>query len=182
MSRWKLMLACAAAAALIPCPAAAELPAPTAIAEAPTTKSADQPVRLVPELIWCDGEWKLRVTGEQRLRYEDRRDFAMNETVHPNSYGIGLMQTRMSFDLVHESLLRLFLEVMDARQIGARDIVFNETSYFNVHQLYVDIGGGGASPVALRLGRQEMTLGSKRLVESSTWGNLPQLFDGARLI
>ena len=167
-------VACVAAGGDVPAPLGA-LPS----ADAATSASSEQPVRLFPKMEWCDGEWTLRITGEQRLRYEERRDFSMNTETHPNSYSIGLMQTRMSFDLVNRSLIRVFLQVMDARQIGAREITDTNSSYFNIHQLFVDIVDHEASPLTLRVGSQEMDIGSRRLLESSSWSNLPTIFYGA---
>lgn len=142
----------------------------------------DEKFRLFPPVTWgCDDEWKLLMGGEARLRLEDRRNFDMNERIGDNDK-LALMRTRINFDLTYCSFMRAFLEIMDSRVWDSTTDIMAE-DLWDVHQLYVDLRNPCCeSPWSLRLGRQEMSLGEKRLVESSNWSNLPRVWEGARLM
>jgi hypothetical protein len=51
---------------------------------------------------------------------------------------------------------------------------------WDLRQAYAEIGDLEKSPAALRVGRQEISLGGERLVGISTWTNVSRSFDAAR--
>jgi hypothetical protein len=149
--------------------------------EKATTGSAEQGAHLVPALVWgANGEWKLQFGGENRTRAESRDNFDMNKAVGDND-NLAFVLSRLNLDLVHRSVFRAFVEVLDARMVDNR-VDYKQEAYLHLHQLLVDLRCSDDSPWTLRLGRQEMNFGSKRLVESSRWSNLPQTWEGARLM
>ncbi|RMH24944.1 MAG: hypothetical protein D6691_10630, partial [Candidatus Hydrogenedentota bacterium] len=148
-------------------------------ADKPTTGSTSQD-RLLPPLVWGkNNDWKLQVGGDQRARFEVRKNYDLNNKVGDND-DLGFVRTRVNFDLSYQKLWRVYLEVADARQVGARTDVMQE-AYWHLHQLYLESRLRENSPWSLRIGRQAVSLGEERLVEYGSWSNLLKLFDGARL-
>jgi hypothetical protein len=91
-----------------------------------------------------------------------------------------LTRVRLSLGYEPFAYVRAFAEAQDARVMGYETVP--GTSYadpFDLRQAYVEIGKR-EGPVLLRTGRQEMTLGSGRLIASPEWGNVPKTFDVAR--
>ncbi|GIX45511.1 MAG: hypothetical protein KatS3mg130_1919 [Candidatus Sumerlaea sp.] len=158
---------------------AAESLGGTKKADKPTTGSTSQD-RLLPPLVWGkNNEWKLQVGGDQRARFEVRKNYDLNNKVGDND-DLGFVRTRVNFDLSYQKLWRVYLEVADARQVGARTELMQE-AYWHLHQLYLEARVRENSPWSLRIGRQAVSLGEERLVEYGSWSNLLKLFDGARL-
>lgn len=52
---------------------------------------------------------------------------------------------------------------------------------FDLHQAFVKIGNPDATPLSLKIGRQEMTYGDERFVEVADWSNLERTFDAIKL-
>ena len=53
---------------------------------------------------------------------------------------------------------------------------------WDLRQAYAELGDPDKNPVALRVGRQEISLGGERLVGVSQWQNVGRTFDAARLM
>jgi len=161
--------------AFAPTPIAASAPA-----DKQTTGTARNETSIIPPLVWGpNNEWKLQVSGDQRVRFERRDNYDLDKRNGDND-DIGFVRTRLRMDLNYRSLWRVYAEVADARQIGARTDVMQE-AYWHLHQLFLEAKLREDSPWSLRVGRQAMPLGSQRLVEYGSWSNLLKLFDGARL-
>ena len=151
---------------------------PTSSPAAHTTKA---PPRLLPP--WhldSKGDWTLQLGGMQRLRYEHRGNFDMNHR-SDDSDRFMPVRTQVNAALINRGVTRAFLEILDARVTGQR-IDYQQEAYAHVNQAWVDLRQPGPNPWALRLGRQELTLGESVLVDTSqTWSNLPSIFQGALL-
>lgn len=51
----------------------------------------------------------------------------------------------------------------------------------DLHQGYIQMGGGQSLPVSLKVGRQELSYGDERLVGAFDWDNMGRVFDAAKL-
>jgi hypothetical protein len=162
---------------LFPCGAFAQQK--PAVDVSATTDSGQKP-RLFPPLVWGqDDEWKLQPGGDVRVRWESRRNYDMDRQVGDND-NLYFLRTRLDFELTHRSMMRVFLELLDARSRGFRVDPLQQDEW-DIHQLFAELRPAERSPWSLRLGRQEFSFGEKRLVDASSWSNLIRSFDGARL-
>lgn len=150
-------------------------------AAAPEATTATQErSRLVPPLVWgAQNQWKLQLGGDQRLRFERRDNFDLDKHKADND-DLAFVRTRLNMDLTYRSLVRVFLEVADSRQIGARTDVKQE-AYWYLNQLFIEARLREGSPWSLTVGRQHIEFGDGRLVEKPKWSNLLKIFDGAKL-
>lgn len=136
---------------------------------------------------------KLHFQGSLRTRFEYKDNFRFGlgggGTKAPgNREELFLTQLRFQLDWRPTDHLNLILELQDAR-------LFNESTAINddatpnifaddldIHQAYLDWGfKWGSAPARLRLGRQKLNLGAKRLVASLEWVNTARVWDAARL-
>lgn len=141
--------------------------------------SFEEKPHVLPPFEW--GDYRLQFSGDTRLRIEDRTNYDMHRSVGDNDT-LGLLRTRLNWDLTWCSVWRAFLEIEDAREIGTRQFQAQE-DYFDIHQAFIEYTQPAHGPWGIRLGRQEMELGrDKRLVEASNWSNLRRIYDGARLM
>jgi hypothetical protein len=127
--------------------------------------------KLLPAWISFSGEERLRVEG-----YE-------NGGIKPPNDGYYLLQRfRWGVTLRPVRWLKIVGQTQDARaffQDTTPTSTFQDT--WDLRQAYAEIGDTEKSPVALRVGRQEMRLGGERLVGVSNWRNTSRTFDAARL-
>lgn len=145
--------------------------------------------RLIPPFKWgAEDEWKLQVGGDVRLRGEYRKNYDMDYGTGDDDDGLGFLRTRLNFDLTHQSMVRTFVEIMDAREIDAKEEQQQE-AHVDLHQAFVEFPlSPGADKLeettwSARLGRQELNLGrDKRLSEASNWSNLRRRFDGGKIM
>lgn len=144
-----------------------------------TTSSRDS-ASLVPPLIWGeDNQWKLQFGASQRVRWERRDNYDLTKHAADND-NLALVRTRVHMDVSYRALWHVYLELADARQVGARSDVRQE-AYWHLHQLFLEARFREGSPWSIRLGRQSLDFGEKRLLDYTSWGNLPSLHDGVRL-
>jgi hypothetical protein len=126
--------------------------------------------------------WYLTVGGEIRERYEFVDHGAWGRDPLDNRY---LLQRYMLHTDVHlGSRFRFFGQLKSGIEVnrtgGPRPA---DEDRLDVHQAFVDAGlwHSGKDSVTLRVGRQEMSFGSSRLVSVREGPNVRQSFDGARL-
>ncbi len=117
-------------------------------------------------------------TGEFRSRWEGGlgTDFALTPR---DSYV--LTRTRLGLAFKPTSWMRFFGEVQDARAMFYK--VTPGTSIdnpFDWRQGWAEIGVEEGPGMKLRVGRQDMTLGSGRLIGSGDWSNVTKTFNVAR--
>lgn len=157
------------------------LPAPRVAAAAPGTTTSTQ-TNILPPIRWGpENEWSLQIGGMHRLRYEYRGNHDMNKTVYDDDRLMPL-RTQVSADIVYRKVARAFVEVLDSRMPGQRTD-YQQEAHAHLNQAWVEFRQDRPNPWALRLGRQELTLGESVLVDTSrTWSNLPSIFQGARIL
>jgi len=117
-------------------------------------------------------------TGEIRTRFEGGfgNDFALS----PRDAYL-LTRTRLGLAYKPTPWLRFFGEAQDARAVFYKTVPGTSVDDpFDWRQGWVEIGVEEGPGMKLRVGRQDMTLGSGRLVSSGDWSNVTKTFNLAR--
>jgi hypothetical protein len=119
-----------------------------------------------------------KVTASVRERWEAPQ--GKNFTVSPADSYL-LSRARLGLAFQPTSFLRFFAETQDARAIGYKTTPpSNVDDPFDLRQGYVEAGSIEGNGVRVRVGREDMTIGSGRLVGVGDWGNDSKTFDVAR--
>jgi hypothetical protein len=136
----------------------------------------------------------LRVSGEQRTRYEtlDNQFRFRNATANPPVQGFGnseddlALRTSFLIEAKGETVSGTF-EFLDARQYGIEANSFADTTMVNtadILQVYADLqlGSLGDGKHRLRVGREAIDLGNRRLIARNAYRNTINSFTGASWI
>lgn len=120
--------------------------------------------------------------GQFWYRYMNETHSRLNAAGRNNSFH--LTRTRFHADLWYRDRVRLFAEFLDARMWGNEfpplGIDRNHTDMLSIFaDLKLAEAQGGKAYV--RVGRQELTLGSQRLVSSLDWVNTRRTFQGVKV-
>jgi hypothetical protein len=134
----------------------------------PIFNRANEPL---PSWLRVRGEFRERMEGFDGSGFvEDRRDLYY------------LSRLRLNATVTPSSMLAFQVQAQDARvarkTVGPTGAPFRAP--FDVRMAFADIGTP-RSPIALRLGRQELVLGEQRLVGHVSWLNAARTFDGAKV-
>jgi hypothetical protein len=125
--------------------------------------------------------WLLAFGGEERLRFMDENGGYEQITgkVNPETW----YRSRVYADVWYRDLFRVNVEMSDAR-------VFNDAlppfSTYNDRADFLNLFADAKlfsvanQPAYVRIGRQEMYLGSQRLISPSDWSNVRRTFQGVR--
>ncbi len=125
------------------------------------------------------------VTGELNKELPHWMSFFGEERVRWESYhsdGYLLQRFRVGLTLKANSWFKIVSETQDARvffQAAVPAPPYQNT--WDLRQAYAEFGDIEKSPIALRVGRQEIRLGGERMVGVSNWTNTSRSFDAARL-
>ncbi len=126
----------------------------------------------------------ISIGGEIRFQYEYFNDEAWGEGPQ-DEYGFPLQRYMLHFDFRIEKYIRLFVQLKSGIELGrgAGPRVPDE-DYLDLHQGFSDLifPFNSSSKLILRLGRQELWYGSRRLVSVREGPNVRQTFDAARFI
>ncbi len=141
------------------------------------------PLKFVP--LSADGTTSLSLGGEARVTYERfvNQNFGLTPP-DPDGY---LLQRYLLHAAVHVgSRVRVWTEFnsgLENGRIGGPRPVIDEDK-LDLHQAFVDVtvGATGPSAAVLRVGRQEIALGSGRMYALREGPNVPLSFDGVRVI
>ncbi len=125
--------------------------------------------------------WYVTFGGELRERYEYFRNTQWNEA--NGSDGFLLQRYLLFADLHFGPRLRLFTNVESVLE-GGRDGGPRPTDEdrIDLHEAFIDWEFDPARKLSLRVGRQEISLGSQRLVSIRKGPNAPRSFDGVDVI
>jgi hypothetical protein len=121
----------------------------------------------------------LRVRGEFRERLEGFENAGFTST-RDDLYW--LSRLRLNASVTASPLLSFQVQAQDAR-VGKKTVGPTGTPFsapFDLRQGYADVGSA-RTPVAVRLGRQELAYGEQRLVGHVSWTNAARTFDGAKV-
>ncbi len=154
----------------------------SASADKPTTVAKEEKFpHLIPQFVWGpDGEYKMQVSGETRIRAEYRDNFDLRSSRDRND-GLAFTRTFVNFDVVYRDCVRAFVQILDAREIDSY-LYQGQESHVDLHQAYLEFPlTGKEGPWSLRAGRQEMPLGrEKTWSDNSGWSNLRRRYDGVK--
>lgn len=94
-----------------------------------------------------------------------------------------LLRTRVYGDLWYRDQFRVFVEVLDAhsfnQDLSPLPIDVNRSDLLNAF-IDVKLGDIDGKPAYVRVGRQELLLGSQRLISTLAWANTRRTFQGVR--
>lgn len=120
----------------------------------------------------------INVSGELRLRPELERPAAFD-----TFDAFTLLRARLGLEAELAKSARIFLQVQDARTFGEEQNTTDATAdRFDLHQGWLElVRPVGSASLAVRAGRQEISLGSERLVGAVGWSNTGRSFDALRV-
>lgn len=130
--------------------------------------------------------WHFKLSGEERLRAEYKKDFDFNQSRKDNGsqfyHRFRLGGTASLTDENLESKVDIFIEGLDV-QTGGYQIkaAANQVDDFDLHQAYITVHEILGSGFDIKAGRQEFKYGKKRLIDAPTWSNRIRSFDGGAL-
>src|SRR6195256_4509837 len=179
--------------AFVPCVAHAQAPTPVRPAYTPERYDEDwsflrdaskrtdlfDPIKWIPLL--KDGAWFLTIGGELRERVQAVRNTALG-LPSPMSNKDVFHRTFLFADVHLGSHVRTFVEFVNGETRGSttKPSTFEQDS-LDVLQAFADVMVPvGNSDFTLRVGRQQMTFGSARLVSFREAPNVRRAFDGGR--
>ena len=131
-------------------------------------------------------QWQFKMSGEERLRYEYKKDFDFNQSKKDNgSQFYHRLRLGVAASLADEYLkpkLDIFVEGLDV-QTGGHQIkaASNQVDDFDLHQAYVNIHNILGSHFDMKTGRQELKYGKGRLIAAPVWTNRIRAFDAGIL-
>jgi hypothetical protein len=141
------------------------------------------PLKFVP--LSADGTTSLSLGGEVRVTYErfGNPNFGLTP---PDPAGYLLQRYLLHADLHVGSRVRVWTEFnasLENGRIGGPRPVIDEDR-LDLHQAFADVTVGATRPYAavLRVGRQEIAVGSGRMYALREGPNVPLSFDGVRVI
>ena len=118
--------------------------------------------------------------GQASIRYMHELDSRLSGK--DNDYE--LFRTRVYGDMWYKDRLRVYGEFITAQSFDQdlRPLAIDR-NYADILNLFVDlkIADFESYPVYVRTGRQEMLLGSQRLISALDWANTRRTFDGVRV-
>jgi len=123
--------------------------------------------------------------GQYRLRGEytdNKTDFNDNAADDADMW---VQRVRLTANANATDDTSVKITLQDTRQWGADNILTNSVvgtnTTLDLHEAYVNVNGIFGTPVAARVGRQELAYGSQRLIGSFGWSNNGRAFDGFKL-
>jgi hypothetical protein len=130
--------------------------------------------------IHLDDNWLVSTGGQAWWRYQNEYNSRLTES--NNTYS--LVRARPYVDVWYQDRFRFFLEGIFADSLW-QDIPPSPTDIDrgDFQNLFVEarVAELADKPVFARVGRQEVSLGSMRLVGTPDWGNTRRTWDGARV-
>jgi hypothetical protein len=124
-------------------------------------------------------DWLLSVGSQTWSRYMNEVDSRL--TAANNTYD--LFRTRLYGDLWYRDKVRLFAEYIYAesfwQDLPPLPIDINRSDLLDLF-VELNLGEWEGKPAWLRIGRQEMLLGSQRLISTLDWANTRRTFQGVR--
>jgi len=117
---------------------------------------------------------------EDRLRYESQTGIGLRREADD---GFLVQRLHLSADIRPSSKIRFFVQGQDARAVGVSEVIprGNLKDRLDLRQGFVQIGDAKNWGWDLTVGRQELIIGSEKLIGVNRWANLPRTWDMARL-
>ena len=124
--------------------------------------------------------FKITWGGDFRLRYEYKQDFDFDESINDKD-GFWYGRTRFNLGTNINNKVLLFFEGLDSREWASNVSPNAQQDNFDLHQLYFLLTKPNDIPVSLKIGRQELIYGAKRLISAPTWSNNIRSFDTVKV-
>jgi hypothetical protein len=120
-----------------------------------------------------------RIGGQYKGRLEDDTAISYVPNAADTYY---LQRVRLNFAVMPTKWLRFVAEVQDAHNMfyGNRTFPSYYSDPFDLHQAYMEIGVPETTGFSVKAGRQELALGSMRLIGSGEWLNSGREHDAIR--
>ena len=125
--------------------------------------------------------------GEIRSRGEVYGNFYSPDGTADRDDEFGLLRSRLHMDVHPYEAWSFYIEAQDARQFGG-DLINRHTvsnlfeDDLDLFQGYLDLHHIFDSPVSLRVGRQILAYGTRRLIGDFNWSNTARSFDAVKLM
>jgi hypothetical protein len=125
--------------------------------------------------------WLFATGGEFRIRYANE----INSRLSGKDNDYDLTRLRLFGDLWYRDTFRVFIEFLSA-QSSTQNLtpLIIDRDYADLLNLFVDFKlfeGSSGVPWYVRGGRQQLLLGSQRLISPLDWANTMRTFDGVRV-
>jgi len=143
------------------------------LAAAATSPAAEAPP--APPPIEVQGEVRARGEGLSQL------DLDPGTVSTGKSWADGermLLRTRIGVDARPTDQLSFYAQIQDSRLFGQEASTVTNANVLGLRQGWVEVHDVGGVPVALRVGRMELSYGDQRLVGPLGWDNVGRSFDG----
>ena len=126
----------------------------------------------------AEGERRFKVTGQVRDRWEwIDDDFTSGE-----GDLVSLLRSRIRITGAPHEKTRMAIEMQDSRLWGEETGTLDGSGEsIDFHQAYLELDQLFSQPISLKLGRQELSYGSERLVGAFGWHNVGRSFDAVKL-
>jgi hypothetical protein len=120
----------------------------------------------------------VRLLGEVRVRAEAERRAGF-DTLD----AFTLLRSRLGIEATLSPRALVLLQLQDARAFGeSPSLTDGRAERIDMHQAWLQYRADvGRHALAVRAGRQEISLGNERLVGASNWTNTGRAFDGVRV-
>ncbi|PKB18800.1 alginate export family protein [Flavobacterium sp. 5] len=126
--------------------------------------------------------FKLSIGGELRLQYQYLKNEQWGD-IPDDKDGFLLNRALLHTDFKYKNRFRLFTQLQSSTAVGRIDPSPVEKNELDFHQLFIDYNIFiEKSKITFRIGRQEMLLGSQRLVSVREGPNNRQAFDATRIM
>jgi hypothetical protein len=139
----------------------------------PSSLPTDELNRELPRWISFSGDERLRLEGFTGGGFQPGNDdlYLLN-------------RFRLSTTVRMVPWWRIVVQTQDARVWGDQQKPYGppHQDTWDLRQAYMELGDPDKNPVALRVGRQEISLGGERLIGVSQWQNVGRSFDAARIL
>jgi hypothetical protein len=98
----------------------------------------------------------------------------------PNNHAVMRTSVGLSFDAGRYA--SAYVQFRDTRGLGEPATTTTSLEQVDLHQGYVHIANVYDSPLAFRIGRQEMAYGGERQIGALDWNDVGRSFDGIRMM
>ncbi len=121
-----------------------------------------------------------KISGELRMRGEARNNADFNSDRLDGTAKV-LNRMRLGFLRQFDHGLLVFAQLQDSRIWGEEGSSLTPLDAVDLHQAYLEIDHPAKLPFLIRLGRQQLSFGSERLVGSYDWDNVGRAFDALNM-
>lgn len=126
------------------------------------------------------GQQETEISGELRSRAEGRDNADFNADREDGTAFV-LNRLRLNLERRLGNDIRIMIQVQDARIWGEEANSLNGLRNLDLHQGFMEVDRLGDLPLRVRVGRQELSFGSGRLVSAYDWHNRGRAFDAVSL-